>query len=65
MDAVYETNSTSELGNNAHPNHKADLAKDITDRAAASLGIIYYDSSSRSVAQSAIKSNQKKHLIRV
>ncbi|MBL0062966.1 MAG: hypothetical protein IPP40_16140 [bacterium] len=52
MDAVYETNSTSELGNNAHLNQvEVDLAKDINDRAAASLGIIYDETFQVGVAQ--------------
>ncbi len=52
MDAVYETNSIPEHGNSAYLNQvEVDLAKDINDRAAASLGIIYAEGFQIGVAQ--------------
>jgi len=52
MDAVYETNSVPDHGNSAYLNQvEVDLAKDINDRAAASLGIIYAEGFQIGVAQ--------------
>lgn len=52
MDAVYETNSTPEHGNTAYLNQvEVDFAKNINDRAAASLGIIYAEGFQIGVAQ--------------
>ena len=52
MDAVYETNSIPEHGNSAYLNQvEVDLAKDINERAAASLGLIYAEGFQIGVAQ--------------
>ncbi len=52
MDAVYETNSVPEHGNSAYLNQvEIDFAKQINDRAAASLGVIYSDGFQVGVAQ--------------
>ena len=52
MDAVYETNSIPVHGNSAYLNQvEVDLAKDINDRAAASLGLIYSEGFQIGVAQ--------------